>query len=102
MGLFSRGKNKVYSFEEAKRLMQTKKYERYIPVPVEGNKDGYRLSLEEPLLKREREARDNKRKIKEEKVQFMNRINENGAYINLNINTKNFSTEKQPQEEYIR
>lgn len=32
----------------------------------------------------------------------MNRINENGAYINLNINTKNFSTEKQPQEEYIR
>ena len=36
MGLFSRGKNKVYSFEEAKRLMQTKKYERYIPVPVEG------------------------------------------------------------------
>lgn len=31
MGLFSRGKNKVYSFEEAKRLMQTKKYERYIP-----------------------------------------------------------------------
>lgn len=70
MGFFNK-RDKVYSLQEAMRLLGTKKYEGYTTVPVG---DGFKLVTQEEGDKHIESYRKQKR------GQFLEEISGNGAY----------------------
>lgn len=92
MGLFNK-KAKEYSLAEVKKLIMTGKCEEYIAVPVnpDNPNTNYKLVLEKPAMQQEREKRMHRKQASD----FMDRINGNGAYKQLeNINYNNYQQAK--------
>lgn len=92
MGLFNK-KAKEYSLTEVKKLIMTGKCEEYIVVPVnpDNPNTNYKLVLEKPAMQQEREKRMHRKQASD----FMDRINGNGAYKQLeNINYNNYQQAK--------
>lgn len=79
MGLFDRNKNKIYSLGEAKKLLQTKKYERYTTIPVG---DGYRLVPMEQTIRNDKFNGISYTKIKRQN--FLNNIDARRELIEQN------------------
>lgn len=81
MGLFNRNKNqeKIYTFKEVTKLIQTRGYEDYVAIPVGDSKYLF--------VPEQREQTYNARK------DFVNRMSNNGAYAN-NKSYSNYQSAK--------
>lgn len=92
MGLFNR-KNKVYSLQEAMKLLKTGKYENYTTMPV-GN--GYKL-VPEKEVSRHIESLKIQGNTQTRREKFLNGMSGNGVY-NVKPNYNNWQAAKHYQE----
>lgn len=88
MGLFSRKENRVYSLQEAIKMLNMKKYEGYTTIPTG---EGYFKLVPEELASKHISQYKNKTKIgethKNKRNIFVEEVSESGIYRNINSGT---------------
>lgn len=99
MGIFSRGKNKIYSLSDAMKMLKTERFANYTAIPVNEENTMYRLIPEENALKQAREVRKMENRYANQKEQFSSRITGNGSYKDIGLpNYNDYQSKSKNQE----
>ena len=94
MGFFSRKENKVYSLEQALKLLKTPQYAKYTTVPVG---DGFKLVPEKEVCTYSDEMPING--FKQRRGNFVSQVSEQGKYgsISTEQNYNNYQSARRYQ-----
>ena len=100
MGFFSRNKeNRVYSLEQALRLLKMPQYAKYTTVPVG---DGFKIVPETEVIVHNDAIETNG--FKERRGKFLNQVSEQGTYRNVSTepNYNNYQSTRGYQKQSFK
>ena len=99
MGFFSKKKNRVYSLEQALKLLKTPQYAKYTTVPVG---DGFKIVPETEVIVHNDAIETNG--FKERRGKFLNQVSKQGIYRNVSTvpNYNNYQTTRGYQKRSSR
>ena len=94
MGLFSKKENKVYSLEQALKLLKMPQYSKYTTVPVG---DGFKLVHEKEVVSYSESIETTG--FKQRRGNFVNELSGQGIYSNINteVNYNNYQSARRYQ-----
>lgn len=86
MGLFNRKEKKIYSLEEALKLLKMPKYENYTTVPMG---DGYKIVPEQEVVTNIDEEKANV--FQKRRGNFLREMSGQGTYSNLSTTVPSYN-----------
>lgn len=99
MGFFSKKENRVYSLEQALKLLKTPQYAKYTTVPVG---DGFKIVPETEVIVHNDAIETNE--FKERRGNFLSQVSEQGIYRNVSTepNYNNYQSTRGNQKRSCR
>lgn len=94
MGLFNRKENRVYSLEQALKLLKTPQYAKYTTIPV-GN--GFKLVLEKEIITDSDELES--KGFKQRRIKFLDQISGQGTDNNPVPDYNNYQSARRYQNQ---